>query len=107
VTAAVVAIFGPTAVGKTAVAIELAKLYRARGADPVAVSCDAIQVYRGLEVTSGAAAAAQHHEGARAGDQHHLHRELLLGLAALTLFAFGRFPFGSFLDLVFGHARVP
>ena len=59
-TAAVVAIFGPTAVGKTAVAIELAELYRARGADPVAVSCDAIQVYRGLEVTSGAADAAEH-----------------------------------------------
>jgi tRNA dimethylallyltransferase len=59
VTAAVVAIFGPTAVGKTAVAIELAELYRARGADPVAVSCDAIQVYRGLEVTSGAADAAE------------------------------------------------
>lgn len=54
----VVAIFGPTAVGKTAVAIELADLLRARGADPVAVSCDAIQVYRGLEVLSGAADAA-------------------------------------------------
>jgi tRNA dimethylallyltransferase len=60
VTTAVVAIFGPTAVGKTAVAIELAELYRAGGADPVAVSCDAIQVYRGLEVTSGAADAAEH-----------------------------------------------
>ena len=56
---AVVAIFGPTAVGKTAVAIELADLLRARGADPVAVSCDAIQVYRGLEVLSGAAVAAE------------------------------------------------
>jgi len=56
---AVVAIFGPTAVGKTAVAIELAALYRERGEDPVAVSCDAIQVYRGLEVTSGAADAAE------------------------------------------------
>lgn len=49
-----IAIFGPTAVGKTAVAIELAGLLRARGEDPVAVSCDAIQVYRGLEVISGA-----------------------------------------------------
>ena len=56
---AVVAIFGPTAVGKTAVAIELAALYRERGEDPVAVSCDAIQVYHGLEVTSGAADAAE------------------------------------------------
>ena len=58
-TTGVVAIFGPTAVGKTAVTIELASLYRERGEDPVAVSCDAIQVYRGLEVMSGAADAAE------------------------------------------------
>jgi tRNA dimethylallyltransferase len=55
----VVAIFGPTGVGKTAVAIELAELLRERGEDPVAVSCDAIQVYRGLEVLSGAADPAE------------------------------------------------
>ncbi len=54
-----IAIFGPTAVGKTGVAIELAALLRERGEDPVAVSCDAIQVYRGLEVLSGAPTAAQ------------------------------------------------
>ena len=52
--AEVIALFGPTAVGKTGVAIELADLLRERGEDPVAVSCDAIQVYRGLEVLSGA-----------------------------------------------------
>ena len=51
----VIAIFGPTGVGKTAVAIELADVLRKRGEDPVAVSCDAIQVYRGLAVLSGAA----------------------------------------------------
>ena len=51
----VLAIFGPTAVGKTGVAIEVAELLRERGEDPVAVSCDSIQVYRGLEVLSGAA----------------------------------------------------
>jgi tRNA dimethylallyltransferase len=51
----VLAIFGPTAVGKTGVAVEVAELLRERGEDPVAVSCDAIQVYRGLEVLSGAA----------------------------------------------------
>ena len=50
----VVAIFGPTGVGKTSVAIELAELLRVRGEHPVAVSCDAIQVYRGLELISGA-----------------------------------------------------
>ena len=51
----VLAIFGPTAVGKTGVAVAVAEALRERGEDPVAVSCDAIQVYRGLEVLSGAA----------------------------------------------------
>jgi tRNA dimethylallyltransferase len=51
----VLAIFGPTGVGKTAVAVGVAELLRARGEDPAAVSCDAIQVYRGLETLSGAA----------------------------------------------------
>lgn len=55
----VIAIFGPTAVGKTAVAIELAELLRFRGEEPVAVSCDAIQVYQGLEVLSGAPSEAE------------------------------------------------
>jgi tRNA dimethylallyltransferase len=40
----VIAIFGPTRVGKTGVAIELAELLRGRGEDPVAISCDALQV---------------------------------------------------------------
>lgn len=55
----VIAIFGPTSVGKTGVAIELADALRERGEDPVAVSCDAIQLYRGLEVLSGAATVAE------------------------------------------------
>jgi tRNA dimethylallyltransferase len=55
----VLAIFGPTAVGKTGVAIETAALLRARGEDPVAVSCDALAVYRGLEALSGAPTAAE------------------------------------------------
>jgi tRNA dimethylallyltransferase len=55
----IVAIFGPTAVGKTGVAIELAAVLRGRGEDPVAVNCDSIQVYRGLEVLSGAASASE------------------------------------------------
>jgi tRNA dimethylallyltransferase len=50
-----VAIFGPTAVGKTAVAIALADLLREQGEEPIAVNCDSIQVYRGLEILSGAA----------------------------------------------------
>ena len=51
----VVAIFGPTAVGKTGVAIALAERLREAGEEPVAVNCDSIQVYRGLERLSGAA----------------------------------------------------
>jgi tRNA dimethylallyltransferase len=57
--AALVAIFGPTGIGKTEVAIELAELLRARGEDPVAISADAIQVYSGLETLSGAADAEE------------------------------------------------
>lgn len=52
---AVIAIFGPTGVGKTAVAIEIAERLRERGEDPVAISADALQVYRGLEILTGAA----------------------------------------------------
>ena len=51
----VLALFGPTAAGKTGVALALAALLRERGEDPVAVNCDSIQVYRGLDVLSGAA----------------------------------------------------
>ena len=51
----VIAIFGPTGVGKTAVAVELAELLRARSEDPVAISADALQVYRGLETLTGVA----------------------------------------------------
>jgi tRNA dimethylallyltransferase len=50
----VIAIFGPTGVGKTSVAIELAERLRAKGEDPMAVSADALQVYRGLELLTGA-----------------------------------------------------
>jgi tRNA dimethylallyltransferase len=55
----VLAIFGPTGVGKTGVAIALAELLRERGEDPVAISCDALQVYEGLETLTGAATAAE------------------------------------------------
>jgi tRNA dimethylallyltransferase len=55
----VVAIFGPTGVGKTGVAIELAELLRERGEDPVAISCDALQVYEGLSVLTGVASAGE------------------------------------------------
>jgi tRNA dimethylallyltransferase len=54
----VLALFGPTGVGKTELAIAVAERLRARGERPVAVSADALQVYRGLEIVSGAASAA-------------------------------------------------
>jgi tRNA dimethylallyltransferase len=55
----VIAIFGPTGVGKTGVAIELAGLLRERGEDPVAISCDALQVYQGLATLTGVASARE------------------------------------------------
>ena len=55
----VVAIFGPTGVGKTGVAIELAEKLRESGEDPVAISCDALQVYEGLSVLTGVATVAE------------------------------------------------
>lgn len=55
----VIAVFGPTGVGKTGVAIALAERLRRRGEDPVAVSADALQVYRGLEVLTGAASTSE------------------------------------------------
>lgn len=65
--AEVIALFGPTGVGKTGVAIALADRLRARGEDPVAISADALQLYRGLEVLTGAADA-----GERARLEHRL-----------------------------------
>jgi tRNA dimethylallyltransferase len=58
-TSEVIALFGPTGVGKTAVAVALAELLRGRGESPVAVSADALQVYAGLEILTGAASPAE------------------------------------------------
>jgi tRNA dimethylallyltransferase len=55
----VIALFGPTGVGKTAVAVALAARLRAAGEDPVAVSADALQVYAGLETLTGVASPAE------------------------------------------------
>ena len=96
----VLAIFGPTAVGKTGVAIETAKLLRDRGEDPVAISCDAIQVYRELEIVSGAASGAE-----RARLEHRL-----LGIAGLDEeFSAGRFArlAHAEIDALLGEGRRP
>ena len=87
---AVVAIFGPTGVGKTAIAIEVAELLREREEDPVAVSCDAIQVYRGLETLSGAATPEE-----RRRLEHRL-----IGFVEVT----GEFSAGRFATLA--HAEI-
>jgi tRNA dimethylallyltransferase len=55
----VIALFGPTGVGKTAVALALGDKLRDLGERPVAVSADALQVYSGLEVLTGVATAAE------------------------------------------------
>lgn len=55
----VVGIFGPTGVGKTEVAIALADELRKAGEDPIAISCDALQVYEGIGVLTGAASAEE------------------------------------------------
>ncbi|GAC1319234.1 MAG: tRNA (adenosine(37)-N6)-dimethylallyltransferase MiaA [Thermoleophilaceae bacterium] len=55
----VFAIFGPTAVGKTEVALALADRLRGRGERPVAISADALQVYRGIETLTGVASPAE------------------------------------------------
>jgi tRNA dimethylallyltransferase len=55
----VIAIFGPTGVGKTGVAVAVAERLRARGEDPVAISADALQVYDGLPTLTAAATPAQ------------------------------------------------
>jgi tRNA dimethylallyltransferase len=65
--AEVIALFGPTGVGKTAVAIALAERLRDLGERPVAVSADALQVYAGLETLTGAAG-----PGERARLEHRL-----------------------------------
>jgi tRNA dimethylallyltransferase len=78
----ILALFGPTAVGKTGVAIAVAERLRERGEDPVAVNCDSIQVYRGLEVLSAAA---------DAGQQERLEHRLLSFVDPSEEFSAGRY----------------
>ena len=58
----VLAIVGPTAVGKTALAIELAK--RLNGE---IISCDSMQIYRGMDIGTAKATIEE-----RAQIKHHL-----------------------------------
>ena len=85
----VIAIFGPTGVGKTGVAIALAEELRGRGEDPVAISCDALQVYEGLERLTGVASAEE-----RARLEHRL-----VGFVPLTQ----PFSVGDYMRLAHGE----
>ncbi len=78
----IIAVFGPTGVGKTAVALALGEILRERGEDPVAVSADALQVYAGLELLTGAATAAE---------QAALEHRLLSFLPLDATFSVGRY----------------
>jgi tRNA dimethylallyltransferase len=86
----VLAVFGPTGVGKTALAFALADRLRARGERPVAVSADALQVYQGLETLTGVPGPAE-----RARLEHRL-------VSILPVDA--RFSVGEYAELA--HAEV-
>jgi tRNA dimethylallyltransferase len=86
----VIGIFGPTGVGKTGVAIALAEELRRDGGGPVAINCDALQVYEGLSVLTGAATAEE-----RARLEHRL-----LGFVPVT----ADFSVGDYMPLA--HAEI-
>jgi tRNA dimethylallyltransferase len=96
----VLALFGPTAVGKTGVAIAIADVLRERGEDPVAVNCDSIQVYRGLETLSGAATVEE---------QKRLEHRLLSFVEPGEEFSAGRYAEAAHreIDSLQGEARRP
>jgi len=60
-------ICGPTAGGKTALAVAVARVFAERGAAGEAISADAYQVYRGMDVGT-----AKPDDGERRGVRHHL-----------------------------------
>jgi tRNA dimethylallyltransferase len=78
----IIALFGPTGVGKTAIALALAARLHGRGEDPVAVSADALQVYAGLETLTGAASTAE---------QARLEHRLISFLALDATFSVGQY----------------
>ncbi len=78
----VLAVFGPTAVGKTDVALALAARLAAAGRHPVAVSADALQVYSGLETLTGVPAP---------GDRARLEHRLVSFLPVDATFSVGQY----------------
>ena len=95
-----VAVFGPTGVGKTSVALALAEQLRAQGGDAVAVSADAFQVYRGLEILSGAPTDAE---------QARLEHRLVSCVSLQERFSAGQFASlaHAAIDEILASGRVP
>jgi tRNA dimethylallyltransferase len=95
-----IAIFGPTGVGKTAVAIALADALRGRGEDPVAVSADSLQIYAGLEILTGAATPAE---------QRRLEHRLIGCVPVSDSFSAGRYAelAHAEIDTLLGAGRRP
>jgi tRNA dimethylallyltransferase len=89
-TPSVLAIFGPTGVGKTALAFAVAARLRETGEHPVVVSADALQVYEGLETLTGVPTTAE-----RARLEHRL-------VSILPVDA--RFSVGEYAELA--HAEI-
>ncbi len=111
-----VVLAGPTASGKSALALEIASVYGAE-----IVSCDSVAIYRGLDIGSAKPSLAEqarvpHHcldllnpdEAANAGDYSRVAREAIRGIAArgkLPLVAGGT---GLYLSaLLYGLAPAP
>ena len=81
-------------------AIAVAERLRERGEDPVAVNCDSIQVYRGLETLSGAATA---------GEQKRLDHRLLSFVEPGEEFSAGRYAEAAHreIDALLAQGRRP
>ena len=95
-----IAIFGPTGVGKTAVAVELAESLRSEGLEAEAVSADAYAVYLELAIISGAPTQDQRDRLAHA----------MVGVASVTdEFSAGRFAgqAHSEIDRIRSNSKVP
>jgi tRNA dimethylallyltransferase len=58
----VIALFGPTGIGKTSIAVALARNLAEHGERPVAISADALQVYQGIETLTGVATETEQKE---------------------------------------------
>ncbi len=98
--ARLLALFGPTAVGKTALALALGARMRGRGERPVAVSADALQVYRGLELLTGAPSP---------GEQARLEHRLVSILPVDARFSAGEYAALAHaeIDGLLAHGRRP